>query len=308
MRQEKEKAAHEAKLRREELEAQLKAFKEEQRRKHEQALLELEEAREAREAAAEEAAESEPKEKLKNEEKKVKVIKKKKGEGEGEEKKVKVIKRKKDEGAGKQKEGANEASRKAPEALAAQKPEIFEGSQKYIRKKEEIKKKKEEEEAKKKEREEEASRKASEAVAAWKQERLEAKRKADTGEAEWKKKMAKVDPEGYPFAGGFLLNEKVENVVDLKVEGEVAVLKGTAGTIEGPAEEDPNKKVQVQFGNKVLAVFPREIKRPGGLPGGKEKQVKVEEINRTLKYNRRPAPDFTTWNPDAWGTKHYSHC
>lgn len=133
--------------------------------------------------------------------------------------------------------------------------------------------------------ESEASRKAREGAVAWKREKELAKRKADAEEAKGWMKRAKKEPKTTEFAGGFLLNEKVEAVVDVRVKGKVVVARGTSGTILGPAEIDPKGKLNVQFPSATLVILASEIKRPGGLPGGAEKarQVDTAKINQWLK-------------------------
>eukprot|EP00746_Dinoflagellata_sp_MGD_P167591 gnl/MRDRNA2_/MRDRNA2_98342_c0_seq1.p1 gnl/MRDRNA2_/MRDRNA2_98342_c0~~gnl/MRDRNA2_/MRDRNA2_98342_c0_seq1.p1 ORF type:complete len:260 (+),score=95.99 gnl/MRDRNA2_/MRDRNA2_98342_c0_seq1:83-862(+) len=164
----------------------------------------------------------------------------------------------------------------------------------------ERKKKRAEEEAKQKEEEEAArkasgvekedtaaSKKAREGVAAWKQEQLATKRKANAEEAKRLMKKAKKEPKT-EFAGGFMLNEKVEAVADLKVKGEV-IVKGSSGTILGPAEIDPKEKLNVQFAKLSVTLPATEIKRPGGLPGGKEKpssKPDTEKINKWLRQKK----------------------
>lgn len=222
----------------------------------------------------------------------------------------------------KQTEENSEGSSKSPflsfDALAV--PSYMEKAKKMKAEADERKKKRAEEEAKRIEEEKkeaarkarergveneatEASTKARQGVAAWQQERLEAKRKANADEAKRLLKKAKKEPKT-EFAGGFQLNENVEAVEALvKGKGELVIVKGSSGTIVGPAESDPKEKLRVQFAKAEVVVLANEIKRPGGLPGGKEKTSDTK--TRVNQWLRQKAQDERC--ASRWGNHPTSH-
>eukprot|EP00746_Dinoflagellata_sp_MGD_P164629 gnl/MRDRNA2_/MRDRNA2_93355_c0_seq1.p1 gnl/MRDRNA2_/MRDRNA2_93355_c0~~gnl/MRDRNA2_/MRDRNA2_93355_c0_seq1.p1 ORF type:complete len:516 (+),score=205.27 gnl/MRDRNA2_/MRDRNA2_93355_c0_seq1:126-1673(+) len=277
LKEEAEKEAGEAKLRKQEeasgsmsrqqkMDAKFKAFKEDHLASYEEALLKREEEREKQRAAA--LFKSEDKESVS-------------GGKEGTESESK------EKSAQEMKAGTSEKTTSIPasfvpvDILAEAKAKMKRAKAEALEKK----RKEEEDAAKQKEEAEEAKRKTREAVSAIRQEKLEAKRKAHEEEYERLTKKAKEDPKT-EFAGGFQLNEKIEAVVDIKIKGEIVVMQGNGGKVLGPAEIDPKEKLCVKFEKTELVVLAEEIKRPGGLPGGKEKESSKPDVKSLNKFLR----------------------
>eukprot|EP00746_Dinoflagellata_sp_MGD_P161252 gnl/MRDRNA2_/MRDRNA2_88325_c1_seq1.p1 gnl/MRDRNA2_/MRDRNA2_88325_c1~~gnl/MRDRNA2_/MRDRNA2_88325_c1_seq1.p1 ORF type:complete len:419 (-),score=151.08 gnl/MRDRNA2_/MRDRNA2_88325_c1_seq1:84-1178(-) len=248
-----------AKKRQEDVEAELRAFEEEQRTNHEKAVLEREKQREKIEKEREDRASAAFfKEEIR------------------------------DSAPSGQEAAESERKEAIPSSFVSLNVlEEMKAKAKRLKAEEREKKRKaEEEEAKKKEADEASKKVREEAVAAYKQEKLEAKRKADSEEYNRLMMKAKADPKT-EFAAGFCLDEKVEAVMDIKIKGKVVVMKGNSGTIQGPAEAAPKEKLSIKFKKITLVVLPDEIKRPGGLPGGKEKEVSADILKKVNLYGSR---------------------